>query len=115
MSKNLSKENKTKLLEDLARVKAHLSAGEKNEETARLIACIDEVEADLKSRRYGLVFEEHREEVEELLERCKPILQEEPSMYVGGEGVCHSLIEGDNLAALTALKAEYEGKIDFID
>ena len=114
MSRNLSKENKTKLLEDLAKVKAYLKSSEQTDEQSRLISCIEEVEADLKTRRYGLVFEEHREEVEDLLERFQPTLKEEPSMRVGDSGVRHCLIEGDNLVSLTALQKDYAGKIDFI-
>ena len=114
MSKNLSKENKARLLEDLARVKAYLKTAENAEERERLIACIEDVESDLHSRRYGLVFEEHREEVEELLEKFRPVLHEETELFVDGGGVCHALVEGDNLAALTALKADYAGKIDLI-
>lgn len=114
MSKNLSKQNKAQLLENLAAVKAYLKAAEKTDETKGLIACVEEVEADIRARRYGLVYEEHREEIEELLERCIPVLREEQTLAVDGGGVRHKLIEGDNLASLTALKAEYTGKIDLI-
>ena len=114
MSKNLSKQNKTQLLENLAAVKAYLRAAEKTEETKALIARVEEVEADLRASRYGLVYEEHREEVEELLAQCTPVLKEETELSIVGGGVCHTLIEGDNLASLTALKESYEGKIDLI-
>lgn len=114
MSKNLSKQNKTQLLENLAAVKAYLRAAEKTDETKALIARVEEVEADLRASRYGLVYEEHREEVEELLACAAPVLKEETELSINAGGVCHALIEGDNLASLTALKADYEGKIDFI-
>ena len=114
MSKNLSKQNKTQLLENLAAVKAYLRAAEKTDETKALIARVEEVEADLRASRYGLVYEEHREEVEELLACAAPVLKEETELSISAGGVCHALIEGDNLASLTALKADYEGKIDFI-
>ena len=114
MSKNLSKQNKAQLLENLAAIKAYLKTAENTQEVQTLIAYVDEVAADLHARRYGLVYEEHREDVEDLLERFLPVLKEEKELFVDGGGVCHSLIEGDNLASLTALKNEHLGKIDLI-
>ena len=98
MNKNLSQQNKAKLLENLAAIKAYLK-GADAEDAARLIACVEELEADLRARRYGLVYEEHREEIEELLERCNPILTEEGELHIDNGGICHALIDGDNLAA----------------
>ena len=114
MSKNLSKQNKAQLLDSLALIKAHLKAEAKSEEREKLIACVEDLEAELRVRRYGLVYEEHREEIEELLATKAPILNKEDELSVYGGGVTHALIEGDNLASLTALKTDYEGKIDFI-
>ena len=57
MSKNLSKQNKAQLLENLAAIKAYLKTAEHTQEVQTLIAYVDEVAADLHARRYGLVYE----------------------------------------------------------
>ncbi|MBQ8375343.1 MAG: site-specific DNA-methyltransferase [Clostridia bacterium] len=114
MSINISKQNKQQLLEKLKAIKGYLKGAEKTQETAELLSFVDEIERELKSKKYGLVFEEHREEIEELLERSTPVLKEDPALSIDHGGIVNALIEGDNLASLTALKTEYFGKVDVI-
>ena len=68
------------------------------------------------NKKYGLVWEDKPEEVEEQLRENLPILQEvKDKAIVNGEDYPnHILIEGDNLHALTALSFTHEGKIDVI-
>lgn len=68
-------------------------------------------------KKYGLVWEEKTEDVEELLRDQLPVLTEvkERALTEGGDDAPnHVLIEGDNLTALTALSYTHEGKIDVI-
>lgn len=73
-------------------------------------------------KKYGLVWEDKPEDVEERLRDELPVLREvkerailAPSQGGGqGEAPNHILIEGDNLEALTALSYTHEGKIDVI-
>ncbi|HRB30901.1 MAG TPA: site-specific DNA-methyltransferase [Ferruginibacter sp.] len=67
-------------------------------------------------KKYGLVWEDKPEEVEEQLRENLPVLQEvKDKAIVNGEDYPnHILIEGDNLHALTALSFTHEGKIDVI-
>lgn len=68
-------------------------------------------------KKYGLVWEEHPEEVEERLREQLPVLEEDRALALtdgGKEAPNHVLIEGDNLEALTALTYTHEGKIDVI-
>ena len=67
-------------------------------------------------KKYGLVWEDKPEEVEEQLRENLPVLQEvkEKAIINGEEHPNHILIEGDNLHALTALTFTHEGKIDVI-
>lgn len=68
-------------------------------------------------KKYGLVWEEHPEDVEERLREQLPVLEEDRALALtdgGKEAPNHILIEGDNLEALTALTYTHEGKIDVI-
>lgn len=68
-------------------------------------------------KRYGLVWEDKPEDIENQLKEQLPVLTEvkERALTDGGEDAPnHVLIEGDNLAALTALSYTHEGKIDVI-
>lgn len=67
------------------------------------------------TKRYGLVWEEREEAVEERLREELPVLVEDESLRIeNGSGPNHILIEGDNLEALTALSYTHEGKVDVI-
>jgi adenine-specific DNA-methyltransferase len=65
-------------------------------------------------KKYGLVWEDKPEEVEEQLRENLPVLKEvkDKAIVNGEEYPNHILIEGDNLHALTALCFTHEGKID---
>lgn len=73
-------------------------------------------------KKYGLVWEDKPEEVEEQLRENLPVLKEVKELAIingdvtlsGAEVPNHILIEGDNLHALTALTFTHEGKIDVI-
>ena len=71
----------------------------------------------LKQKKYGLVWENKPEDVEERLRAELPVLKEvtDKALLDGGEDAPnHILIEGDNLEALTALTYTHENKIDVI-
>ena len=68
-------------------------------------------------KKYGLVWEEKREEIEERLREEIPVLTEvkERAIISGSaDAPNHILIEGDNLEALTTLSYTHEGAIDII-
>lgn len=67
-------------------------------------------------KKYGLVWEDKPEVVEEQLRENLPVLKEvnDRAIINGEEYPNHILIEGDNLHALTALTFTHEGKIDVI-
>lgn len=69
------------------------------------------------TKRYGLVWEEREEAVEERLREELPVLVEDKELALtdGGKAAPnHILIEGDNLEALTTLSYTHEGKVDVI-
>lgn len=68
-------------------------------------------------KRYGLVWEDKPEDVEEQLRSMLPVFKEVKERAIiseNPEAPNHILIEGDNLHALTALSYTHEGKIDVI-
>ena len=68
-----------------------------------------------KQKKYGLVWEDKPEAVEERLREELPVLIEDAGKAIVSEDADapnHILIEGDNLEALTALAYTHEGKID---
>ena len=70
-----------------------------------------------KQKKYGLVWEDKPEEVEERLREELPVLIEDAGKAIVSEDADaprHILIEGDNLEALTALAYTHEGRIDVI-
>lgn len=84
--------------------------GISDEERAYLINLVN------TKKKYGLVWEDKPEDVEEQLRENLPVLKEvkERAIINGEEYPNHILIEGDNLHALTALTFSHEGKIDVI-
>ena len=79
-----------------------------------MLTYIAEIEKDLKGKKYGLVFEEHKEEIDEILENNIPILKEEHDLFISNDGQINFLIEGDNLASLKILEKTHKGKICMI-
>ena len=82
-----------------------------NEEKSELLGLLR------KQKKYGLVWEDKPENVEERLREELPVLVEDTSKAIistEADVPNHILIEGDNLEALTALAYTHEGKIDVI-
>ena len=82
-----------------------------NEEKSALLELLN------KEKKYGLVWENKPEDVEERLRDHLPMLEEVKSRAIlsdSPDAPNHILIEGDNLEALTALSYTHEGKIDVI-
>lgn len=86
--------------------------GLSNDEKAYLVNLVN------TKKKYGLVWEDKPEDVEEDLRTKLPILKELKERAIPKEPIQgapnHILIEGDNLHALTALTFTHEGKIDVI-
>lgn len=114
MSTNISKQKREQLVEKIKAIKTFISTAPQDENTAQLLTYIAEIEKDIKSKKYGLVFEEHRESIDEIMENNVPVLQEDESLFINNGGQMNFLIEGDNLASLSLLEKTHKGKIDFI-
>lgn len=113
MSTNISKEKREELLREVAEIRSKLLEN-KDENTEKLLVYLSNIEKDIDGKKYGLVFEEHREAVDELLENNVPVLIEDEGLKIDNGGQQNFLIEGDNLASLKLLEKTHKGKIDFI-
>lgn len=80
------------------------------------IKAINEIENFLDEKRYGLVWEEHEEEVDVKMRDNIPVFTEDESKKIisDPEKPMNFLLEGDNLHSLYLLEKTHKGKIDVI-
>ena len=114
MSTNISKQKREDLLNKIKKIRAFISAAPQDENTGNLLSYLSDLEKDVNGKKYGLVFEEHREEIDEVLETHTPVLTEEKDLFIDNGEQMNFLIEGDNLASLKLLEKTHKGKIDLI-
>ncbi len=118
---NLSKLRRDELIGKIGEIKSFL---EKSSDTnaVRLLRFAAEVEREVRDKKFGLVFEEHRERIDVELAENLPVLTEVKNRYLAAKNAksanedspLNFLIEGDNLAALKLLEKTHRGKIDLI-
>jgi adenine-specific DNA-methyltransferase len=114
MSTNISKEKRERLVQKINAIKTYISSAVQDENTAQLLTYISDIEKDIKGKKYGLVFEEHREGIDEVLANNLPVLTEDTDLFIDNGGQMNFLIEGDNLASLKLLEKTHKGRIDLI-
>ena len=75
-----------------------------------------EVKKEIDAKRYGLIWEEHSERVDEQLEKNIPVFFEDRQrkITVSDNEPYNFLLEGDNLHSLYLLEKTHLGKIDVI-
>ena len=109
MMSNLSQQRRQRMLEFLDKIRS-----EHNDDES-LIA-IHEIEAELTSKKYGLVWEEHEERVDVQMQNKIPVFTEVTDKEIVND--CHLpyhfLLEGDNLHSLRLMEKTHRGKIDVI-
>lgn len=106
---NLSKIRRDKMIEFLETLK------EQHSDDESLIA-INQIEKELVSKRYGLVWEEHEEAVDVMMRDNIPVfteVKEREICMAPGEDY-NFLLEGDNLHSLYLLEKTHRAKIDVI-
>ena len=107
---NLSQIKREKMLKFLETLK------EQHSDDESLIA-INQIENELTSKKYGLVWEEHEEEVDVKMRTHIPVFTEVKEKEIVGDPKseqCNFLLEGDNLHSLKLLEKTHKGKIDVI-
>ncbi len=114
MSTNISKKKREDLLAKIKEIRNFIAAAPQDENTGNLLSYLAELEKDVNGKKYGLVFEEHREEIDEVLDTHTPVLTEDKDFFIDNGGQMNFIIEGDNLASLKLLEKTHKGKIDLI-
>ena len=114
MSINLSQQRRAELLSHIEEIRAFLKKSLYDENARQLASYLNDLEREVKGKKYGLIFEEHKEAIDETLENNLPVLTEEKELFVGNGGEMNFLLEGDNLASLQLLEKTHKGKIDVI-
>lgn len=114
MSTNISKQKREDLLAKIKEIRNFIAAAPQDENTGNLLSYLSDLEKDVNGKKYGLVFEEHREEIDEILDTHTPVLTEDKDLFIDNGGQMNFLIEGDNLASLKLLEKTHKGKIDLI-
>ena len=97
------------------RMKAFLEELKNGSDDEHLQA-IDEIESFLDEKKYGLVWEEHEEKVDVMMQGNIPVFSEdETRKIVDAPGkVTNFILEGDNLHSLNLLEKTHKGQIDII-
>lgn len=106
---NLSQEKRKEMLEYINKLKEiHI-----DDES---IIALEKIETALTEKKYGLVWEEHEEEVDKKLVHNIPVFTEvEERKIIADENEGFNfLLEGDNLHSLKLLEKTHKGKIDVI-
>lgn len=107
---NLSQIKREKMIAFLEALK------EQHDDDESLMA-INQIERELTSKKYGLVWEEHEEEVDVKMQTHIPVFTEVKEKEIVGDSdsdECNFLLEGDNLHSLKLLEKTHKGKIDVI-
>lgn len=106
---NITKQKRDQMLEFLELLKKEHSDDES-------VRAFNEIENHLKDKKFGLVFEEHEENVDELLKTHIPVFTEDLTKKICKDDSLpwNFLIEGDNLQALYLLEKTHRGKVDCI-
>ena len=107
---NLSQLKRERMLAFLQKIK-----DEHREDDDMLIA-LGEIESELTSKKYGLVWEQHEEAVDVMMRDNIPVFTEVSEREITaapGQGY-NFILEGDNLHSLRLLEKTHKGRIDLI-
>lgn len=89
---------------------------EEHKDDESVLIAINEIENELTRKKYGLVWEEHAENVDIQMETKAPVFTEDKEREISAlsEGRYNFLLEGDNLHSLRLLSKTHRNLIDFI-
>ena len=105
---NITKKHRDELISKLARLERYL----KETSAPRwFLQILNDAKQKLLQRKYGLIFEDH---VEDVAKNDNATLIEQTNLHIDKEGRINHLIEGENLVVLKLLNEDYQGRIDVI-
>ena len=82
MSTNISKQKREDLIFKIKEIRSFISAAPQDENTGNLLSYLSDLEKDVNGKKYGLVFEEHREEIDDVLNTHTPVLTEDKDLFI---------------------------------
>lgn len=80
------KKKRENLLAKIKEIRSFIAAAPQDENTGNLLSYLSDLEKDVNGKKYGLVFEEHREEIDEILDTHTPVLTEDKDLFIGNGG-----------------------------
>lgn len=107
---NLSEKKRNRMLMFLDTLK------EQNSDNEEALIALNEIEMELKNKKYGLIWEKHEEEVDLMIKNNIPVFDEikEKEITHDKDKKYNFLLEGDNLHSLKLLEKTHKEKIDVI-
>lgn len=108
---NISTKKKSEINSKMTELRQYLK---ENFAPESIIQNLEDINEEIDNTKYGLVFEDHLEEIEELLIHKDTELVEQKELGIGNGHKFNYLIEGENLVALKHLEKTCVGKIDVI-
>lgn len=108
---NLSKIKRDQLLNEIEKLKTKLDAND-----FESLNTLNKLKQEITNKKYGLVWEEHSEKVDEMLVDNIPVFTEDKTREIVSDSSLpyNFLLEGDNLHSLKLLEKTHKGKIDII-
>lgn len=110
MSTNLSREKREKIIENIQVMRAKL------QDNPELLVTLNEIEVELKKKKYGLVWEHHEEKIDQEIKNKIPVFEENKDLEIikDENKSTNFIIEGDNLHSLYLLEKTHKNKVDLI-
>jgi len=107
---NLSQIKRERMLRFLQTIR------EEHKDDDDVLIAIGEIESELNAKKYGLVWEQHEEEVDVMMRDNIPVFTEITDKEISADSnqPYNFLLEGDNLHSLRLLEKTHTGKIDVI-
>lgn len=107
---NLSQMKRERMLAFLQKIK------DEHRDDDEMLIALGEIENELTTKKYGLVWEQHEETVDVMMRDNIPVFTEVPEHEItAAPGQSYNFIlEGDNLHSLRLLEKTHKGKIDLI-
>ena len=107
---NLSQMKRERMMAFLQKIK------DEHRDDDEMLIALGEIESELNAKKYGLVWEQHEEAVDVMMQDNIPVFTEVAEKEIAeapGEGF-DFILEGDNLHSLRLLEKTHKGKIDMI-
>jgi adenine-specific DNA-methyltransferase len=76
MSTNISKQKRKELTGKIKAIHKYIASAKQDENTRNMLTWLSDIEKEINTKKFGLVFEEHREAIDEILETHTPVLTE---------------------------------------